>query len=159
MKVHSFFIALSGLLFLSLAGNSQTVPEPPPPPPVAIEQSADSVIFEKVETEASFPGGETAWRSYLEKNLNPSVPVNKGVKAGTYTVWIQFVVDKNGNVSDIKALSNHGYGMEAEVIRIIRKSPPWKPAMQFGRMVKAYRKQPVTFMIEEEKKKRKNRDN
>ncbi len=158
MKVHAFFMVPAVALLMSLPGISQTTPDPPPPP-VATEQPADSVIFEKVETEAAFPGGEAAWRSFLEKNLNPNVPVNNGAKAGTYTVWIQFVVDKNGNVSDIKALSKHGYGMEAEVIRIIRKSPAWKPAMQFGRLVKAYRKQPVTFSIEEEKKKRKNRGN
>lgn len=156
MKVRPFLTVLTGSLLFALSGNAQTIPEPPP---VAIDQPADSVIFEKVETEAAFPGGEAAWRVYLEKNLNPAVPVNNGAKAGTYTVWIQFVVDKNGKVSDIKALSNHGYGMEAEVMRIIRKSPAWKPAMQFGRSVKAYRKQPVTFSIEEEKKRRKKRDN
>jgi protein TonB len=45
--------------------------------------------------------------------------------------------------------------MEAEVIRILRQSPPWVPAVQNGRKVKAYRKQPVTFEISEEKKKKK----
>ena len=44
--------------------------------------------------------------------------------------------------------------MESEVMRIIRKSPKWAPALQNGRTVNAYRKQPVTFQIEEEKKKR-----
>ena len=68
---------------------------------------------------------------------------------------VQFVVDKYGNISEIKALTNHGYGMEKEVIRVIKLGPKWNPAIQDGRQVKAYRKQPVTFVITEEGRKRK----
>jgi protein TonB len=57
---------------------------------------------------------------------------------------------KAGAVSDIKALTNFGYGMEQEVIRIMKKSPMWTPASQKNRTVKAYRKQPVTFVLEDE---------
>ena len=67
--------------------------------------------------------------------------------AGSYTVIIQFVVDKEGNISEIKPLTNRGYGMEKEVIRILEKSPKWTPAYQDNRPVKAYRKQPVTFVV------------
>ena len=45
--------------------------------------------------------------------------------AGTYTVVVQFVVDKEGNVSDVKALTSHGYGMEDEAVRVIKKGPQW----------------------------------
>ncbi|HEY6505515.1 MAG TPA: energy transducer TonB [Chitinophagaceae bacterium] len=128
--------------------------------------SADSVpvtetiprIFESVEKEAYFDGGEPAWHRYLEQNLNPNVPVINGAPPGTYTVIVQFVVSTSGKVSDVKGLTKHGFGMEAEVIRIIRKSPPWVPAVQDGHNVNAYRKQPVTFQISEEKKKKKKRD-
>jgi protein TonB len=75
---------------------------------------------------------------------------------------IQFVVDKDGNLSNMKALTHHGYGMEQEVLRVLLKSPKWLPAIQDGRQVKAYRKQPVTFQITEEgprkKSKKKNKD-
>jgi hypothetical protein len=114
-------------------------------------------IFQKVEIEAYFPGGEPGWRSYLVQNLNPNVPVDKGAPVGTYTIWIQFVVDVDGRLSDFKALTKFGYGMEAEVLRILRKSPPWVPAVQDGHNVRAYRKQPVTFQIEFEGKKKKKR--
>lgn len=115
-------------------------------------------IFEKVEIEASFPGGDAAWRKYLEKNLDASIPVKNNAPEGTYTVIVQFIVDKEGNISEVKALTKHGYGMEAEVIRVIRKGPKWSPAIQDGRMVKAYRKQPVTFMVIIEKKPKKKKD-
>lgn len=116
------------------------------------------LVFDKVDKEADFDGGEQGWRTYLVQNLNPSTPVDKGAPAGQYTVWVQFIVDKEGKVSDIKALTRHGYGMETEVLRIIRKSPLWTPAMIGDQPVKAYRKQPVTFVVQEEKKRRRNRD-
>jgi len=122
-----------------------------------IDSGAEGKIFEKVDEEAYFPGGEETWRSYLGQNLNPSVPVDKGAPAGLYTVYIQFVVGLDGKIYDIKPLTKHGYGMEGEVIRIIRKSPPWVPAVQHGKPVNAYRKQPVTFQVIEEKKKKKNK--
>jgi GldM C-terminal domain/Gram-negative bacterial TonB protein C-terminal len=105
-------------------------------------------IFEKVDIEANFPGGEQTWRKYLENNLNPSVPADNGAPCGLYTVYVQFIVNKQGGISDIKPLTKMGYGMEQEVVRIISKSGLWAPAMQNGKPVNAYRKQPVTFMIE-----------
>ena len=121
------------------------------------DTNADGKIYESVEAEAYFAGGESSWRSYLEQNLNPFVPIDKGAKAGIYTVYIQFVVNTDGKISDIKALTKHGFGMEQEVIRILKKSPLWVPAVQGGHNVRAYRKQPVTFQIEEEKKKKRGK--
>jgi Gram-negative bacterial TonB protein C-terminal len=114
-------------------------------------------VFQKVEAEAYFPDGSEGWKRFLEKNLNPNVPADKGAPDGTYTVYVQFIVAKDGTLSDIKALTKHGFGMENEVIRIIKKSPPWIPAEQAGRKVNAYRKQPVTFQITTEGKKKKRR--
>ena len=134
---------------------------------IAVEANVDTIpgdvtanddkIFEAVDEEAYFPGKEDGWRSYLEQNLNPAAPVDNGAPAGTYTVYIQFVVDVDGKLSAIKPLTKHGYGMEAEVMRILRKSPPWVPAIQSGKPVRAYRKQPVTFQVIEAGKKRKKK--
>jgi protein TonB len=110
----------------------------------------ENQIFEKVEIEASFKGGESAWRKYLERNLNANVGPENGAPTGTYTVYVQFVVSKDGSISDVKPLTNHGYGMEAEAVRVIKKGPQWIPAVQNGRSVNAYRKQPITFQVTEE---------
>lgn len=110
----------------------------------------DNTIFEKVEIEASFPGGLGAWARYLHKTLNSTTPVDNGAPAGTYTVLIKFVVDREGNISDVTPLTNYGYGMEEEAIRAIKNGPNWTPAIQNGNKVNAYRKQPVTFIIPEE---------
>lgn len=110
----------------------------------------DGSTFVKVDVEATYPGGIQGWRRFLEKNLNANVPVDNGAPIGIYTVIAQFIVDKNGNLSDIKTLTNFGYGMEQEVIRILKTSTQWIPAKQNERVVRAYRKQPVTFVIEDE---------
>ncbi len=103
--------------------------------------------FTKVEVEPAFQGGVDAWRKYLQRNLNGKTPLENGAPAGNYTVFIQFVVDKDGKLSQFKPMTNHGYGMEEEVIRVLRSGPAWVPATQNGRKVNAIRKQPVTFSV------------
>lgn len=110
----------------------------------------ENKIFDKVEIEASFPGGDAKWRRFLEQNANGQVATDNGAPEGTYTTVVQFVVDKEGNISDVKALTNHGYGMEQEAVRVIKKGPKWTPAVQNGRQVKAFRKQPITFQVQSE---------
>jgi protein TonB len=137
--------------------NQEGVKETDVPTPVVIDEGKKIVeekkeddenkIFDKVEIEASFPGGEVKWRQYLEKTLQPNTPVDNGAPADKYTVYVQFIVDKEGNISDVHALTNHGYGMEAEAVRVIKAGPKWTPAIQNGRQVKAYRKQPITFIV------------
>ena len=110
----------------------------------------DGKVYEKVELEATFPGGADAWQTYLQENLKADVPVKKGAPAGKYMVIVRFIVSKNGKVTDIKAETNYGYGMEKEVIRIIAKGPKWMPAQQNGKTINAYRRQPITFLVTNE---------
>jgi periplasmic protein TonB len=109
-------------------------------------QKEPDIWIGPVQMEAIFKGN---WIRFLERNLNGSVPVDNGAPAGRYTVMVQFVVDTNGNISDITALSNNGYGMEQEAIRVLRKADKWNPAIQNGRQVKTYKRQPITFQIDE----------
>lgn len=114
------------------------------------KEEDENKIFDKVEIEASFPGGDAKWRQYLERNAQGQVATDNGAPEGTYTTVVQFVVDKEGNISDVRALTNHGYGMEQEAMRVIKKGPKWIPAVQNGRQVKAFRKQPITFQVQGE---------
>jgi TonB-dependent SusC/RagA subfamily outer membrane receptor len=111
------------------------------------KDSTDNMIWEKVEVEAAFPGGEGAFNHFIEKNLDASVPVRNGAPEGKYTVWLQFVVDREGHVSDFKILSNCGYGMEREALRVMKKATRWVPAIQNGRNVKSYKKQSINFIV------------
>ena len=113
-----------------------------------IEQD-DTKIFIDVQITAQFPGGFDAWKKYLEKNLNAGLPAENGAQTGKYTVLVSFVVDKDGNISEVKAENNPGFGTEAEAVRIIKIGPKWQPAIQNGRKV-AYRvKQQVTFLVDD----------
>lgn len=100
--------------------------------------------FTKVEIDAKFDGN---WEKFLLRNLNAQTPVDNNAPAGNYKVLIQFVVDIDGTVSDIKPLTNLGYGLEQEAIRVLKKAKNWDPAIQNGRQVKAYRIQVITFQV------------
>ncbi len=105
-------------------------------------------VFNKVEVEAGFPGGDGAWRRYLTNNLDAEVPVSNDAPEGTYQVIVRFIVSKDGSISDVQAETKFGYGMEAEAVRAIKKGPKWTPALQNGRHVNAYRRQPITFLVQ-----------
>jgi protein TonB len=118
-------------------------------------QPVDTSAFKKVEKEAAFPGGDAAWKKFVEKNmdvemLSKKVRMPRKAKQIIQTAIIQFVVGRDGHVEDIKTLNpeevDPAFRKEAE--RIISISPAWTPAEQDGRKVRAYRKQPITFMLE-----------
>jgi protein TonB len=104
-------------------------------------------IFSQVEQEPSFPGGEAEWKNFLEKNIEADAAAAKGAPAGTYTVITRFVVDKDGNVSNVSAKTNNGYGMEDEAIKAIKQSGKWTPAKQNGRQVNAYHEKAIVFEV------------
>ena len=106
--------------------------------------------FTKVEVEAGFPGGDAAWRNYLQKNLNTEVPADNGAGEGTYTVVVKFVVSKDGSLSQIECETDPGFGVCQEAIRVIKRTKNWTPAIQNGRNVNAYRRQPITFLVQEQ---------
>jgi len=107
-------------------------------------------VFTKVENEAEFPGGNGAWARYLEKSLGGFNPADNGAPPGKFQVIVKFIVSKDGSISNVEAESSHGYGMEEQAIKCIKNGPKWKPALQNGRNVNAYRRQPVTFIVEEQ---------
>lgn len=101
--------------------------------------------FTKVEIESDFPGGQSAWIRYLTKTLvYPQEAQDNEIQG---QVIVQFIVDKEGNVSDVEAISGPNE-LRGEAVRVIKKSGKWTPAVQNGRQVKSYKKQPITFRLE-----------
>jgi protein TonB len=107
-------------------------------------------IFTVVQIPAQFPGGLPAWSRYLERNLNSGLPVENGAPPGKYTVFVTFIVDKTGKISDVQAENDPGYGTRDEAVRVIKKGPDWKPAVQNGRNVIYRHKQGITFQVQDE---------
>lgn len=102
-----------------------------------------------MEIESSYPGGASAWSRYLNKTLKYPQEAQDNEIQGT--IIVQFIVDKEGNVSDVEAVSGPSTGgLRDEAVRVIKKSGKWEPAIQNGRKVKSYKKQPITFRLEVE---------
>lgn len=114
-----------------------------------VEEDYDK-IFTVVQIAAEFPGGLPAWTKYLERNLNRDLPVENGAPPGKYTVVVSFIVSKTGDISEVVAANDPGYGTKAEAVRVITKGPKWKPAVQNGRNVIYRHKQSITFVVSEE---------
>ncbi len=107
-------------------------------------------VFTVVQIPAEFPGGIAGWTKYLERTLNRDLPVENGAPSGKYTVYVAFTVDKNGNISDVQAENDPGYGTKDEAVRVIKRGPAWKPAVQNGRNVIYRHKQGITFMVSDQ---------
>lgn len=118
--------------------------------PKKVEEDYDKV-FTKVEKEAKFPGGPEGWRRYLERNLNANVAADDGAAIGNYSVKVQFIVDKGGNISNVQAIDKPkacpSCGPEAE--KVIKRGPKWEPAVQNGRNVIYQAIQFITFQVAE----------
>ncbi len=106
-------------------------------------------VFTKVEVEAQFPGGEGKWNQYVQRAVEKNIDdlVDDG-QAGTCEV--QFIVDREGNVSNVEALTMKGSVLARIATDAIRKGPKWIPAIQNGRQVKAWRRQKITFRLPDE---------
>ena len=114
----------------------------------SIVQDGDKV-FQNVETEAKFPGGQAAWQKFISASIK-HVLDSLQVENKTGTCVVQFIVDTEGNLSEVKPLTMEGTLFARTVTDAIKNGPRWIPAMQNGHNVKAYRRQPVTFQIEEQ---------
>ncbi|MEO8823698.1 MAG: energy transducer TonB [Ginsengibacter sp.] len=110
--------------------------------PVEKKEDPDKV-FTKVEIEAQFPGGLTAWSRYVSRAITARVDEFSESDYGTCVV--RFIVDKTGKVSDVQATTMKGSKLAEVAVNAIRNGPKWIPAQQNGRQVNAYRLQPVTL--------------
>ncbi len=136
-------IAIDGKSY-ALTGDITVVGYPSPG-----RTATDNKVFIKTEIEPSFVGGSDVWKQYLQKNLDANLPALDGWKPGTYTIIVQFIVHTDGSVSDVTSINYQGSKTAQHCIDLIRKSPKWAPAIQNNRKVNAYRKQPITFVVEE----------
>ncbi len=100
---------------------------------------------EVVEIMPEFPGGIAAWNKYLAKNLRyPPIAQENGT---TGRVTVSFVVEPNGQITNLKVLGSIGDGCDEEALRVIKKSPFWKPGFQNGKSVRVSYIMPIVFAI------------
>jgi len=112
---------------------------------VKLKDEDVDVIVDFVENEPQFPGGIQAFYKYVKDNMNyPSQARKMGVEG---RVFIQFVVDENGNLSEVKAIKGIGAGCDEEAERVLRESPRFIPGKQRGRPVKVRMVMPIVFKL------------
>ena len=104
-------------------------------------------IFYTAEKPAEFPGGKAGWSNYLMNNLDRDLPNRNKAVPGKYTVKLNFTVSKNGDVENVIAENNPGYGTASEAIRVIEKGPKWIPAEQNEKKVNYLMKQVIVFNV------------
>ena len=103
-------------------------------------------VFKVVEVDPEFPGGEEALYKYLAENIKyPEKAKNNKVEG---RVYITFVIEKDGTVSDAKVLRSVNEELDAEALRVINAMPKWKPGMQQGVPVRVQYNIPITFKLQ-----------
>lgn len=106
-------------------------------------------IFTKVENEASFPGGKTAWIKYITKAIMATQ--DSLTEADYGTCLVKFIVNTDGSASFVKATTMDGTKLAEISVKAIRNGPKWIPATQNGHTVASYRLQPVTLLDPDKK--------
>jgi TonB family protein len=102
------------------------------------------IVFTKVEFEAGYPGGQQGWIDYLKSHLHyPDAAQKKNIQG---TVLMEFIVNTDGTITDVKAIRGPEL-LKAQSIKVIKESGVWIPAQQNGKKVKAYKRQPITYKL------------
>lgn len=106
----------------------------------------EEMIFTVVEILPSFPGGEEALSKFLRKHVRyPHLAQETGIEG---KVFVQFVVNAEGKVSEVQAVGAHkGGGLEEEATRVVQLMPDWKPGKQSGRAVSVRYVLPISFSL------------
>ncbi len=113
----------------NLAGMIPVVPEPVP----------------FVEIMPEFPGGEKALIDFIQNNMKyPKLAKKLGTEG---KVFVEFVIDENGNISSIKVAKGIGGGCDQEAVRVIDRMPKWSPGVQNGKHVPVSYRLPITFTL------------
>lgn len=129
------YILLAGIIYLlsmPLSTSAQT------------EDEEGGEVFTVVEDNPQFPGGEKARQKYLQENIYyPKEAREKGIEG---IVYITFIVEKDGSISNVEVLRGHELLAE-EAIRVVKAMPRWQPGTQRGKPVRVQFNMPVRFSL------------
>ena len=148
-------------------------PPPPPPPPEIIEIVEDDVIIEDeieiedtesdedeeieiieedddeffmvVENMPIFPGGDLGLMKYIQKHVKyPAIAKEYNI---TGKVYVSFIVDKSGSVTNVKIVRGVDKNLDAEAVRVVKSLPKYKPGIQRGKVVNVMFTIPISFTL------------
>ena len=141
-------LLLISFFFCSTIANAQIIQN---------SKNDEEHVFEKIEIEAGFNGGIAKWNEFVRNNFNfnrieKSLP--DSAESFADTARVQFIVDKNGIIKDIKFLTRNISSFQQSCIEVYKNSSHWNPANQCGRSVNAYKKETFILQIDKTKGKR-----
>lgn len=110
------------------------------------ESVEEAQIFMVVESMPEYPGGEAALYKFLAENIKyPQMAKESGIQG---RVFVTFVVERNGAVTDVRILRGIGGGCDEEAIRVVTNMPQWTPGKQRGKSVRVQYNLPVKFTLQ-----------
>lgn len=119
----------------------EVIAEPEPP-----KHEEENKVFDIVEQQPLFPGGPAALMKYLSDNTKyPVVAQENGVQG---RVTVQFVVEKDGSISDVHVLRGVDPSLDKEAVRVVKSMPRWTPGKQNGITVRVNYRVPVLFRLQ-----------
>ena len=115
-------------------------------PEVVEDDVVEQEIFKIVEEMPSFPGGEAKLMEFVGKNIKyPQIARETGIQG---RVFVNFVVEPDGSVSNVSVLRGIGGGCDEEAMRVVKSMPKWKPGKQRGKAVRVQYMLPVNFRLQ-----------
>lgn len=116
---------------------------------VLVSKNGDGV-YTSLEQPATFPGGMESFYGYLQHNLKyPTAAREKNVQG---KVFVQYIIETDGSLIDLKIVRGIGSGCDEEAIRVMKGSPKWIPGMQGGKAVRSMYTLPISFTLSDPKK-------
>ncbi len=110
----------------------------------------DSEVFTVVESEQQFPGGIDAFYLHMKKEIR--YPKEARINGIEGKVWVQYIIERDGSVSDVKVLKGIDDLIDEEAVRVLESLPNFKPASQRGKTVRVKKAIPIQFKLDPEKK-------
>jgi hypothetical protein len=108
------------------------------------------MVFVKLDQTASFPGGHEGWLKYISRVIQRNGNELIADKNSQGTRKVRFIVERDGKVSDVRAVTRQGSKLADVAINAIKNGPRWIPGMENGQVVNSYMIQPVTFALNDE---------
>lgn len=111
------------------------------------DKLTDDHVYVSVETMPEYPGGINAFREFIAANYK-TPKANKDIKG---SLIVQFVIETDGSMSNIKVVRDLGYGTGFEAVRVLKLAEKWKPGIQDGKPVRVNYTLPLTIKIKAKK--------
>lgn len=117
-----------------------------PPPPKPKEEEVTEEIFVVVEDQPEYPGGNAAMMKFLSENIRyPVIAQENGIQG---RVICNFVVERDGSITDVNVVRGVDPSLDKEAVRVIEQMPNWKPGRQRGQAVRVRFTLPVVFRLQ-----------